>query len=97
MKNEECVSLDSSVIFEWSGGFHSVVKVANKDDFDDFDNCANGDVKSSSGIQGHCPSMRVEKLGQKLNLDGHLGLFLLRIVSVMCMKLLYLLCVIHCV
>ena len=71
VKNEECVSLDSSVIFEWSGGFHSVVKVTNKDDFT---NC----VKSSSGpytwkapitegthyftcrIQGHCPHMKVD-------------------------------------
>ena len=46
VKNEECVSLDSSVIFEWSGGFHKVAKVANKDDFDNY---ANGDVKNSSG------------------------------------------------
>ena len=40
--------------------------------------------------------MRVEKLEQKLNLDGHLGLFLLRIVSVMFMKLSFLLYIVHC-
>ena len=73
MKNEECVSPGSSVIFEW-GGFHNVEKVANEDDFA---KCANGDVKSDAGpytwqapategthyficgIPGHCPSMRV--------------------------------------
>ena len=74
MKNEECVSPGSSVIFEWIGGIHNVVKVANEDDFS---SCAKGDVKSTEGpytwqapategthyficgIPGHCPSMRV--------------------------------------
>ena len=75
VKNEECVSPSSSVIFKWSG-FHNVAKVANEDDFT---NCANGVVKSTDnagpytwqapategthfficGIPGHCPAMRV--------------------------------------